>query len=97
MEGTGDIVKSLGVDIEAIISVGIESKKQVTILHDKNLELKTIVEQHKNEIEVLKEKNKLIKIAKSLDGSANGDSSELKLKINEILREVDRCVALLNK
>lgn len=98
MQKTADIVKDLSVDIELIIAKNINDLKLLDELKKENEDLKKIVEQHKSEIEELKEKNKLIKIAKSLDGKSNeGNATELKLKINEILREVDRCVALLNK
>lgn len=96
MEKTVDIVQGLNADIERIISLHVSAKGQVEELKNANIELKNIVEQQKKEIEELKEKNKLIKIAKSLD-KTDGASTELKYKINEILREVDRCIALLNK
>ena len=96
MEKTVDIVKGLTADIERVISLHSTAVNEVEGLKNTNAELKNIVEQQKKEIEELKEKNKLIKIAKSLD-SSDGGSTELKYKINEILREVDRCIALLNK
>lgn len=46
-----------------------------------------------NEIEKLIEKNKILRIA---GGGDEGDKREIKLKINEIVREVDKCIAQLN-
>lgn len=46
-------------------------------------------------ITALEEANKTIKIAKSLTGAE--DSTEAKLKINALVREIDKCIALLNK
>ena len=43
----------------------------------------------------LTEENKKIKIGNSIKGSQN--SSDVKLKINEYLREIDKCIALLNE
>ena len=37
-----------------------------------------------------------IKFAKSLAG-ANEDSHEAKIKINRLVREIDKCISLLNK
>jgi phage-related minor tail protein len=37
-----------------------------------------------------------LKIAKSLAG-ANEDSHEAKIKINRLVREIDKCISLLNK
>ena len=96
MHKIDEIVKSLSVDVEAMIARDINSKESYSALLKENEELKQIIKQHKNEIEELKDKNKLIKIAKSLEGDNSG-KGELKYKINEILREVDRCMALLNK
>ena len=48
------------------------------------------------EIETLNEKYKVLKMAKSLEG-ASSKNKEVKLKINEMVREIDKCIALLNK
>lgn len=45
-------------------------------------------------IEELTEKNKILRIA---TGGNEGDNREIKLKINEIVREVDKCIAQLNQ
>lgn len=45
----------------------------------------------------LKEKYKILKMSKKLDGVEIGESKELKLKINEMVKEIDKCIALLNK
>jgi hypothetical protein len=37
-----------------------------------------------------------LKFAKSLAG-ANEDSHEAKIKINRLVREIDKCISLLNK
>jgi hypothetical protein len=44
----------------------------------------------------LEEQNKAIRIAKDLK-EEGGDSLDLKLKINELVREVDKALALLNR
>lgn len=50
-----------------------------------------------NEINDLKEKYKILKMSKKLDGQETENSTELKLKINEMVKEIDKCIALLNK
>ena len=53
--------------------------------------------QSKNkEIERLLERIKVIKSAKSLAESGGG-SADVKYKINEMVREIDRCISYLNK
>jgi len=55
-------------------------------------ELEETLAQQSVELDELKEKNKILRIVKSTEG----DNREIKLKINEIVREVDRCIAQLN-
>ena len=97
MEKINDIVKGLCEDVEMLLKHCKQKDADLALLADENRELKIIVEQYKNQIEDLKEKNKLIKIARSIEGESVDGKTELKYKINEILREVDRCLGLLNK
>lgn len=62
-------------------------KKQLGEMRNSNLE-------QQREIEALKEKNKILRIA---GGAKDGDTREIKLKINEMVREVDKCIAQLNQ
>ena len=50
-----------------------------------------------NEINELKDKYKILKMSKKLDGDQTENSKEFKLKINEMVKEIDKCIALLNK
>ena len=50
-----------------------------------------------NEINQLQEQIKLLKLAKQLEGDSVQDTKEVKLKINEMVREIDKCIALMNK
>ena len=60
-----------------------------------NIELqKTIVELNKTIIKIT-EQNRIIKLSKILDNSK--EPTELKLKINELVREIDKCKSLLNR
>lgn len=54
------------------------------------------LEQHRMAISELEEQNKRIKLAKSLAASGES-SSDVKLKINEMVREIDKCIAFLNR
>ncbi|MFZ4740505.1 MAG: hypothetical protein ACOYLE_05025 [Bacteroidales bacterium] len=58
-------------------------------------ELSNLIENQKIIINKSEEKYKVLKIAKSLESSTN--SFDQKIKINEILREVEKCIGLLNK
>lgn len=56
---------------------------------------KTIALQ-KNALSELKEENKLIKLAKEMSATGS-DVHDLKIKINELVRDIDRCIDLLNE
>ena len=49
-----------------------------------------------NEIADLKEQNKLLKMAGSINGTSE-NNAEMKWKINELVKEIDKCMALLNR
>ena len=53
------------------------------------------IETKNKEIDALKDKIKIISISKSVDAS-KGDIRQTKLKINEYIREIDKCIAQLN-
>ncbi|MBC35559.1 MAG: hypothetical protein CL663_09100 [Bacteroidetes bacterium] len=67
--------------------------------HDKtqseNLSLKQEIEEKNNLIEELKQEIQKIKLAKSLESKEG--PNEAKLKINELVREIDHCIGLLNQ
>ncbi len=58
-------------------------------------ELENIIQKQKQEIEHISQKIKLIKLSKSIENKR--DLTETKLKINELVREIDNCINLLNK
>jgi chromosome segregation ATPase len=50
-----------------------------------------------NDVETLREQLKTVKLAQALSGAGDQDQRQLKLQINSYIREIDRCLALLNK
>lgn len=84
-------------------------KKTEKILHlldtrqKENERLKDAVNQLKNRVEELElankdleNKNKSLKIARAVSGD-NEKNLALKLRINELVREIDKCIAQLNR
>jgi hypothetical protein len=59
-------------------------------------ELSKKLEVQNNTIQQLNEKNKVLKLSSSMQGD-QGDNKAAKQKINELVREIDKCIALLNK
>ncbi len=69
----------------------------------KNVKLSSEVDSLNNELNIYKAKYQEfekkydnLKLAKSLDGNTT-DEREARLKLNRIIREIDNCIALLNK
>ncbi len=58
-------------------------------------ELQEINKKQKEEIQNLHNKIKIIKLSKTIENKR--DLTETKLKINELVREIDSCINLLNK
>jgi len=59
-------------------------------------ELKKTIALQKNALAELKDENKLIKLAKEMSMSGS-DVHDLKIKINELVKDIDRCIDLLNE
>ena len=51
----------------------------------------------KSKISDLNENVKMLKLASQIDGNEVGSTKDVKLMINEMVREIDKCIALLNK
>ena len=86
-------------NIELKVNKLINSYKELSLLNSNIDNEKHIlkVELSKKEIEInsLKEKIKLMNISKSVDVSAE-DIKNTRMKINSYVREIDKCIALLN-
>lgn len=51
----------------------------------------------KTKISDLNENVKMLKLASQIDGNEVGSTKDVKLMINEMVREIDKCLVLLNK
>ena len=63
-------------------------------LNKKIEELKSDINKNRETIKQLEEKVQILKLAKTLE--SNEGNVEAKLKINELVREIDKCIGLLN-
>ena len=73
-----------------------ELKSKLEIIEKENKKISSKLIEKKQEVLNLQEKIKLMNISKSVDVS-NEDLQSTRLKINEYVREIDKCIALLNK
>jgi predicted RNase H-like nuclease (RuvC/YqgF family) len=74
----------------------IELTSKLNKLEVENTGLKSKLADQQQQFEQLKEKNNVLKVAKSLSDSGE-KSTEAKRRINELVKEIDKCIALLNK
>ena len=88
-------------DIRKFINV---LKDNLTDKMQENTNLNQEISKCKTEINILKsnisqlnEQVKMLKLASQIDGNEVGSTKDVKLMINEMVREIDKCVALLNK
>ena len=65
-------------------------------LKQKNEDLNQLVQQKQSLIDELEEKNQRLSMVKSIVAN-DQDSHDARIQINRIVREIDKCIALLNR
>ena len=91
-----DIVNNIEVKLVKFIAKHKLIRKEKLLLQQENDASVAALESKEKEILSLQEKIKLMNISKSGDASKQ-EVKETRLKINEYVREIDKCIALLNK
>lgn len=79
-----------------VVQENVSLKRENLVLSQELEALKKTIALQKNALAELKEENKLIKLAKEMSMSGS-DVHDLKIKINELVRDIDRCIDLLNE
>lgn len=98
MENKKDIslvVSSLQSKVEKLVLQHRRAIAENNNLKQDNDFLKKTLSKQKLELKELEERNKVLKLAKSI-GDEEGKNTDIKLKINELVREIDKCIALVN-
>lgn len=94
MKDLSALVANLKIKAEKLVEkhqVVIEQNKQ---LLNEVLELKEELNKRNQQLSEMENKIKVLKISKSVDSESTKD---VKLKINEMVREIDKCIAQINK
>lgn len=94
-------MKDLSLQVSSIKAKAEKLVEKYQLLEEENEVLSVKMENIKQELEEksqqvleLNNKIKLLKIAKNVDGES---TKEVKLKINEMVREIDKCIAQINR
>lgn len=90
------LLKGFKAKLDKLINLHSRMKEEKQLLTEENARLTEQIRTLAVRNEELNRKIEELKFAKSLLG-AEDDPHEAKLKINRIVREIDKCIALLNK
>lgn len=82
--------------LKALVERYVFLKEENEILITNIDKLQRLLSQYEEELTNEKEKYRLLKIAKTIEGSTK-DSRETKNKINALVREIDKCIVKLNQ
>ena len=91
-----NIVNNIEIKLGKFIAKYEQVKQEKLMLQQENDASVAALELKEKEVLNLQEKIKLMNISKSVDASKQ-EVKETRLKINEYVREIDKCIALLNK
>ena len=82
--------------LESLVANYHHLKEELNASNQKVDVLSKQLDEQNQTIQQLNEKNKVLKLSSSIQGE-QGDNKAAKQKINELVREIDKCIALLNK
>jgi|TARA_B110000196_G_scaffold274625_1_gene251660 predicted nucleic acid-binding Zn-ribbon protein len=90
------IINSIEIKVGELIAKYNKIQLEKSDLQTNNNALNVKLQEQEDQILALQDKVKLINISKSVDGTKD-DVKATRLKINEYVREIDKCIALLNE
>ena len=97
MESKNDeIINKLRNNIKSIISLYEEQREKNREFVTKNKELTHKITNLEDKIKDKELKYNNLKLAKAI-ASADDSNHDAKIKVNRIVREIDKCIALLNR
>ncbi len=96
MSESKEIIGDLRNKFKAIISMNEGYREKNQILQEEIEKLNSKITGQELKINELNGKYESTDLAKAFSASGE-DSQEAKLKVNQIVREIDKCIALLNK
>lgn len=96
MSSVADQINSVMQKTSRLIELCNALQEENDLLKLENQSVKTALDVSKNKNIDLDEKLRVLKLAKSIEGT-NEKTLDIKQKINEFVREIDKCVVLLKK
>ena len=90
------VIENIEIKVIKLVEICSKLRLEKSILEKDNNDLRNQLINSNKELISLKDKVKLMKISKSIE-SSNHDLKASRLEINKYIREIDKCIALLNK
>jgi len=91
-----NLLMDFKVKVKQIIAQHEALKQEKQLLHERIGDLEKIIDQLQQKNQFLEQKYENLKLAKVL-AVADSDNKDAKNRIQKIVREIDKCIALLNK
>jgi len=96
MTGRQDaVLNELKFKVERLIKLYISSLEKNKMQEERISELLTEIGSLKSENKILNDELKTARVANAISGDNQG-SYQAKMRINQLVREIDKCIALLN-
>ena len=92
-----NLVENIERRVSKLIKLYQSVQKEKEDILSENNKLKSDLSDKDESIKNLEEKIKLLRITKSVSTQDDERNKESRQKINEYVREIDKCIALLNK
>jgi len=92
-----NLVENIEKKVSKLIQLYQSVQKEKEEILTENNKLESDLSDKDETIKRLEEKIKLLRITKSVSAQDNERNKESRQKINEYVREIDKCIALLNK
>lgn len=95
MKDADSIISGIEAKLNKLIQLHQQTELEKSELAVRNIESQKTIELQEATIKQLEEDQKKLKISKTIETSKG--SLDARLKINELVREIDKCIGLLNK
>ena len=91
-----EILEGIKGKIQSVKAMLLEQRDQNQVLSEQNEALQKEVQHKQSVINELKEKNQKMSLVKGILAESE-TSDDARVRINRIVREIDKCIALLNR
>lgn len=96
MQEQDTLIQGLRDKIRVLISLYEKAQEEKKVLAAEKAQLVARIIEQEGSYQELEKKYDVLKMAKSLS-SIEGGTYDAKIKLNRIVREIDKCISLLNK